>query len=132
MYETDRRPFFNFCTEKPTLNVVVSIWFLFVLSTHRRSVQRGEEYTCHRGGKCLIVRYCYFIRALGGWLRKYKGDLTFIHFRDLLEFLNNLWGARNRVGMVVVPARQATQPGGIGCLESIHGLLKSLKIRALC
>jgi hypothetical protein len=20
------------------------------------------------------------------------GDLTFIHFRDLLEFLNNLWG----------------------------------------
>jgi hypothetical protein len=39
-------------------------------------------------------------------------------------------GARNRVEMVVVPARQATQPGGIGSLESIHGLLKSLKIRA--
>jgi hypothetical protein len=32
---------------------------------------------------------------------------------------------------VVVPARQATQPGGIGSLESILGLLKSLKIRAL-
>ncbi len=31
---------------------------------------------------------------------------------------------------VVVPARQATQPGGIGSLESILGLLKSLKIRA--
>ncbi len=36
-------------------------------------------------------------------------------------------GARNRV---VLPARQAPQPGGIGSLESIHGLLKSLKIRA--
>ncbi len=28
-------------------------------------------------------------------------------------------------------ARQATEPGGIGSLESILGLLKSLKIRAL-
>jgi hypothetical protein len=33
--------------------------------------------------------------------------------------------------MVVIPDRQATQPGGIGFLESILGLLKSLKIRAL-
>jgi hypothetical protein len=33
--------------------------------------------------------------------------------------------------MVVVPARRATQPGGIGSLESILGLLKSLKIRAV-
>jgi hypothetical protein len=42
-------------------------------------------------------------------------------------------GARNRVGRnrVVVPARQDTQPGGIGSLESIFGLLQSLKIRAL-
>jgi hypothetical protein len=41
-------------------------------------------------------------------------------------------GARNRVGIiVVVPARQATQPGGIGSLKLILGLLKSLKIRAL-
>jgi hypothetical protein len=32
---------------------------------------------------------------------------------------------------VVVPARQATQPGGIGSLGLIFGLLKSLKIRAL-
>jgi hypothetical protein len=31
---------------------------------------------------------------------------------------------------VVLPARQATQPSGIGSLESILGLLKSLKIRA--
>jgi hypothetical protein len=35
-------------------------------------------------------------------------------------------GARNRVG----PARQSTQPGGIGSLESILGLFKSLKIWA--
>ena len=36
--------------------------------------------------------------------------------------------SRNRV---VVPARQATQPGGIGSLKSLLGLLKSLDIRAL-
>jgi hypothetical protein len=35
--------------------------------------------------------------------------------------------SRNKV---VVPARQATQPGGIGSLELILGPLKSLKIRA--
>ncbi len=50
----------------------------------------------------------------------------------MLVFLNNLWGGgeprRNRV---VVPARQATQPGEIAALESILVLLKSLKIRAL-
>jgi hypothetical protein len=45
-------------------------------------------------------------------------------------------GARNRVEVglsnrVVVPARQATQPSGIGSQESILGLLKSLKIRVL-
>jgi hypothetical protein len=40
-------------------------------------------------------------------------------------------GARNRGrNRVVVPARQATQPGRNGSLESILGLLKSLKIRA--
>jgi hypothetical protein len=32
---------------------------------------------------------------------------------------------------VIIPARQATKPGGVGSLESILGLLKSLKIRAL-
>ena len=35
----------------------------------------------------------------------------------MLEFLNNLWGLG--------------KPGGIGSLESILGLLQSLKIRAL-
>jgi hypothetical protein len=42
-------------------------------------------------------------------------------------------GARNRVRIqkrVVVQARQATQPGGIGSLESILGLLQSLKLGA--
>jgi hypothetical protein len=46
------------------------------------------------------------------------GNLTVVCLE--LEFLNNLWGlgepSRNRV---VVPAGQATQPGGIGSLESI-------------
>jgi hypothetical protein len=36
--------------------------------------------------------------------------------------------SRNRV---VVPARQTNQAGGVGSLESILGLLNSLKIRAL-
>ncbi len=43
-------------------------------------------------------------------------------------------GARNRVGIGLSfrPARlHNTQPGGIGFLESILGLLKRLKIRAL-
>ncbi len=49
----------------------------------------------------------------------------------MLEFLNNLWGARNRVGIGwSVPARKATPPRGIGFLESILGPLESLKIRA--
>jgi hypothetical protein len=40
-------------------------------------------------------------------------------------------GARNRLGIgLSYTARQATQPGGIGFLESIIWLLKSLKIRA--
>jgi hypothetical protein len=32
---------------------------------------------------------------------------------------------------VAVPARQVTEAGGIDCLESIPGLLKSLKIRTV-
>ncbi len=40
-------------------------------------------------------------------------------------------GARNRLGIgLSYTARQATQPGGIGFLESIIWLLKRLKIRA--
>jgi hypothetical protein len=41
-------------------------------------------------------------------------------------------GAGNRVGVGLSyrPARLHTQTGGIGSLESILGLLKSLKIRA--
>jgi hypothetical protein len=43
-----------------------------------------------------------------------------------------IYGARNKVGkgFSYRPAMQATQPGGIGSLESILGLLKILKIRA--
>jgi hypothetical protein len=39
-------------------------------------------------------------------------------------------GARTSRNRVVVPARQATLSGGIDSLESIPGLLKSLKIWA--
>ncbi len=49
----------------------------------------------------------------------------------MLDFLKNLWGlepSRNRV--VVLPC-QATLAGGIDSLESILGLLKSLKIQAM-
>ncbi len=49
----------------------------------------------------------------------------------VLEFLNNLWAARNQVGIGLSyrPAR-LDMFGGIDSLESILGLLKSLKIRA--
>ncbi len=49
---------------------------------------------------------------------------------SVLKFQNNLCGLyRNRVGIVVM-ACQATQAGRIDSLESIPGLLKSLKIPA--
>jgi hypothetical protein len=53
-----------------------------------------------------------------------------VRYFPVLVFLNNLWGLaiRNRI---VVPARQATLAGGIDSLESILGLFKILKIRAL-
>ncbi len=41
-----------------------------------------------------------------------------------------LWGLE-RKRVVVAAARLAKQPGGIGSLESILGLLKGLKVRAL-
>jgi hypothetical protein len=58
-------------------------------------------------------------------------SVSFCIIKKVLEFLNNLWGVRDRVGRgVVVLARQASQPGGMGSLEVIPGLLKSLKIWA--
>ncbi len=49
----------------------------------------------------------------------------------MLEFFNNLWGIGTEWNRVVAPARQATQPGGVGSLESIlGGLIESLKIQA--
>ncbi len=52
---------------------------------------------------------------------KFAGELE----KQCWNFYTSM-GARNRV----VPARQATQPGGIGSLESILGLLESLKIQS--
>ncbi len=48
----------------------------------------------------------------------------------MLELLNNLWGLGTSRNRVAIPARQATEPGEIGSLESNFGLLKSLNIRA--
>ncbi len=45
--------------------------------------------------------------------------------------LEQSMGARNRVNWVAVPARQASQAGEIDSLESIPGLLNSLKIPSL-
>jgi hypothetical protein len=45
----------------------------------------------------------------------------------VLEILYNLWGQEPSWNRLVVPAREATQSGGIGSLESILGLLQSLK-----
>ncbi len=57
---------------------------------------------------------------------------SFCPFSHVSEFLNNLQGlgTEQEQGCRIL-TRQATQPGGIGSLESILGLLKSLKIRAL-
>ncbi len=53
-------------------------------------------------------------------------------FNPELEFLTSLWGlATEEEYRVIVPARQATEAGGIHSLESIPGLHKRLKIRAL-
>jgi len=56
----------------------------------------------------------------------------FVYDENAFTVFDNLWGARNRVGIVLLyrPVR-LSQPGGIGFLESILGLLKILKIRAL-
>jgi hypothetical protein len=48
-----------------------------------------------------------------------------------LEFLYIPWGLVIERNRVIVPVRQATLAGRIDSLESIPGLLKSLKIRAL-
>ncbi len=47
----------------------------------------------------------------------------------MLEVLNTLFGL-GEPRRIVEPARLATKPGGIVSLESILGLLKSLKILA--
>jgi hypothetical protein len=56
---------------------------------------------------------------------------TFYQRRNTaLEFLNNIWGLEPSRNRVIVPARQATEAGGIHFLESIPELHKRLKIRA--
>ncbi len=67
---------------------------------------------------------CYYLKG-GGELR----ICTTVHGKEgiFAEILEQSLGARNRF----VPASQATKAGGNDSLESIPGLLKSLKIWAL-
>jgi hypothetical protein len=66
---------------------------------------------------------------VGGGVSEWVGEEEVQRRSDLYSFsrpagiFKQSAGATNRVGMVVVPARQATRPGGIGSLESIHRLL---------
>jgi hypothetical protein len=50
--------------------------------------------------------------------------------RTVVELVNNIGGEEPSRNRVVVPARQATQTGAIGSLQSILGLHKRFKIRA--
>ncbi len=61
----------------------------------------------------------------------YVFHFTGAHTQDSrARIFKQYMGARNRVGMVIVPARQATWAGGIHSLESIPWLHERLKIRA--
>ncbi len=69
---------------------------------------------------------------MGGGEGSIPGPSTELYY-TVLVFLNNLWGLyRNRVGIGLSywPAR-GYKAGGIDSLESIFGLLISLKIGAL-
>ncbi len=46
-------------------------------------------------------------------------------YKPVLDFLTIYGGKEPSRNRIVVPARQATQPGGIGSLESILELSKS-------
>jgi hypothetical protein len=79
-----------------------------------------------------------FLRILSrtrthGCLKKPTTAAGYVESRPVLDFLNNLMRARNRVGrgLLYRPARLLTQAYGIDSLELILALLKSLKIRAL-
>ncbi len=56
-----------------------------------------------------------------------------MHSNPAQEFLNNLWELETELEQVcrTGPPGYSTRPGGTGSLESILGLLKSFKIRAL-
>jgi|688.fasta_scaffold311970_1 hypothetical protein len=60
-----------------------------------------------------------------------KNSLTGKFWAEIFTQSHNLWGLEPSRNRVVVPARKAIQSDGIGSLESILGLLKSFKIRAL-
>ncbi len=69
----------------------------------------------------------HFVQCNRSHVFKYQRDLHFFPENQMKWLIMPTTASRIRV---VVPARQGTQPGGIGFLESILGLLKSLNIRA--
>jgi hypothetical protein len=81
----------------------------------------------------VVKRSIYFSIKVSGYdgTVARQSTASSLNSNSVLEFLNNtgIWGLGPCRNKVVVPGRQATQPGGIDSLESILGLLKSLKIR---
>ncbi len=63
--------------------------------------------------------------------RKQETIVTGSNKKAVLEFLNNLWGLGTEQEQGYRTGPTGTQAGGIDSLESIPGLHKSLKIRAL-
>jgi hypothetical protein len=77
----------------------------------------------------LINRAGIFKESMGA---KNRGGIGLSYRPARAGIFKQSMGARNRVGKgVIVPACQATKAGGIYSLESIPGLHKRLKIRAL-
>jgi hypothetical protein len=80
-----------------------------------------------------IIPYCIYDSATN----PNKISLSFLHSvlplrsTQCWNFLTVYRGGKSSRNTVVVAARQATQAGGIDSLESILGLLRSFKIRAL-
>jgi hypothetical protein len=73
-----------------------------------------------------ILKICWLAGGIGGRMPPLFSQLS------SAEILEQSVGARNRVGKgFVVTASPGYKTGGIDALESIQGLLKSLKIPSL-
>jgi hypothetical protein len=82
------------------------------------------------GVLCRSEEYFYF-DGPPRWLLLFSTQSTLANRWTVLKSLNNLWGLGTSRNRVVLTVRQTTFAGGIDSLESIPGLLKSLKIPSL-